>query len=58
MEDDHDDDEGGAVESYEAANRDEGDPNAMDNMIYYFHTRDRLEMLNKRRLQYWLDVFT
>ena len=28
------------VDTYEAANRDEGDANALDNMIFYFFKRD------------------
>jgi len=28
------------VETYESENRDEGDPNALDNMIFYFYKRD------------------
>ena len=28
------------VDTYEAANRDEGDANALDNMIFYFYKRD------------------
>jgi hypothetical protein len=52
-----DSEDGAKVESYEAANRDELDSLAIDNMIYYMYRRDHVELLNKRRLQHWFDIF-